>query len=148
MAASGGWLSVSGGLQPLGLPYFQREITHCISGRQIIEAVGCHCPVFATPERPRITTESGVDTIYALFPVYAVTTSVTCRSRPTYLRTDGLRDGRTTRRIDHGTEGLPSLIQNGYTFHIIYTDLALYGCTEYRAASDNTASPEKPLCTA
>lgn len=122
MAASGGWLSVSGGLQPFGLPCCRCEITHCISSRQIIEAVGCHCPVFATPERPRITTESGEDTIYALFPVYAVTTFVTCRSRPTYLQMDGLRDGRTEGRIDHGTEGLPSLTRDGYTFLIIYTE--------------------------
>ena len=118
---------------------------------KFLKVVGGHCPVFAMPERPRKTTKSGEYAIYALFSVYAVPTFMSCKSRPTYLHTYGLTDGRTTGRIDHGVDGL----RDGLPSHrmairsLLYIlSCALSVCMENRAALDNTVNPEKPLCSA
>ena len=98
---------------------------------KFLKEVGGHCPVFATPERPRKTTKSGEYTIYAVFSVYAVPTFMSCKSRPTYLhtyiltylRTYRWKDYRTDRPRDGWTTGWPAFTQDGYPYLIIYTEL-------------------------
>ena len=109
---------------------------------KFLKVVGGHCPVFAMPERPRKTTKSGEFTIYAVFSVYAVPAFMSCKSRPTYLRTyrwkdygmDGLRDGPPS----HRTAIL--------TFLYIHS-LVLNVSTEYKTANDNTDCYVRSLCT-
>ena len=88
---------------------------------KFLKVVGRHCPVFATPERPREKTKSGEYAIYAVFSVYAVPTFMSCKSRPTYLRTYRWKDCGT----DGLRDGLPSFTQDGHTYLIIYTELCI-----------------------
>ena len=104
---------------------------------KFLKVVGGHCPVFAMSERPRKTTNSGEYAIYALFSVYAVPTFMSCKSRPTYLR--------TYRWKDYGMACLPSH-KTAIRTLLYIVSLTLNVCTENRTVLDNTVSPEKPLC--
>ena len=138
MAVSGGQMAVTCCLYPL--PFrFQGKITHRPLCYQIFQGIGVFCPVFATPERPRITTKSDEYAIYALFSVYAVPTFMSCKSRPTYLRTYRWMDYGTARLPSHGTAIRTLLYILKFAFCV---------CMENRAASDNTVNHEKPLCSA
>lgn len=122
MAVSGGQMAVTSAFT-LFLSGFQGKITHRPLCYQIFQGIGVFCPVFATPERPRITTKSDEYAIYALFSVYAVPTFMSCKSRPTYLRTYRWKDYRTDRPRDGWTTGWPAFTQDGYPYLIIYTEL-------------------------
>ena len=116
---------------------------------KFLKVVGGHCPVFAMPERPRKTTKSGEFTIYTVFSVYAVPTFMSCKSRPTYIRTYRWKDYWTDRPRDEWTTGWPARLYTGrlsVPYYIL--NYAFCVCMENRAVSDNTISPEKPLCAA
>ena len=127
MAVSGGQMAVTCCQYPLLHSVLGAKLGIICYAAKFLKVVGGHCPVFAMPERPRKTTKSGEFTIYAVFSVYAVPTFMSCKSRPTYLHTYGLTEGRTTGRIDHGMDGLrdglPAFTQDGYPYLIIYTEL-------------------------
>ena len=112
---------------PSELSVLSAKLSIVCYAAKFLKVVGRYCPVFAMPERPRIITKSSEFTIYAVFSVYAVPTFMSCKSRPTYLHTYGLTEGRTTGRIDHGMDGLrdglPAFTQDGYPYLIIYTEL-------------------------
>ena len=115
----GKWRSDGCNLLPLpsSFPVFKAKLHIVLYATKFLKGIGGYCPVFAMPERPRITTKSAEYTIYALSSVYAVPTFMSCKSRPTYVRTYRWKDYWTDRPRD----GLPSFTQDGHTYLFIYT---------------------------